>query len=147
MNKICEKISSFYTYFVLLLVYLIYSLISIVNYCRCKKKDYTLEFLNLCKAGEVELVKKIINKPKINVNVGLRTSVQSGHVDLAEYLIDQGANDLDENLKIACENNNFSMAELLVKKGANVLIGLRVAKSPNIIKLLYRYRQNSEMIN
>jgi ankyrin repeat protein len=130
-----------------MLVYIIYSLIRLVNYCRCKREDYNLKFLNLCKSGELELVKKIIKEPAIHLNVGLRTCVQNGHVDLAEYLIDHGANDLDENLKIACENNNFAMTELLVKKGANVLIGLRVAKSPNIIKLLYRYRQNSELIN
>jgi hypothetical protein len=54
---------------------------------------------------------------------------------------------LDEALVIACRKNSLSISEMLIQSGANVTVGLRNSKSPNITKMLYRYEQNSELIN
>jgi ankyrin repeat protein len=82
----------------------------------------------------------------VDKNTGLTHAVRAGQKDTAKYLISQGANNLDECLKIACEKENFEMTQLLVESGAKTVVGLRVTKSPNIQKLLYRYEQNSETI-
>lgn len=119
---------------------------AIVNLCKKKEIVSEEDFLPACISGDFEKIQKI-NTENIDLNQGLDCAVQAGHLAIAEYLIKKGATNLDENLKFACINNKFAMAEMLVQKGARVIVGLRVAKSINIIKMLHRYEQNAEMIN
>lgn len=115
--------------------------------CKRKPKLYEEDFLPSCRLGNLEKVKAITDSFDVNLNEGLIESVKQGQVDIAKYLISKGATDLDSSLKLACQNNNSAIAELLVQRGANIVVGLRVSKSPNITRMLYRYEQNSELIN
>jgi hypothetical protein len=114
------------------------------------------KYIDACINGQLFVVQKAIQHflkqshidYQFELSRGLQEAVKSSQYNIVEYLLEKGdTNNLDENLKIACINNNIGIAELLVKKGANVIVGLRVAKSPNITKMLYRYRQNSTLIN
>lgn len=121
----------------------------IVRLCKNPKKieDTEEDFIPACKSGDVEKVKRLLTQfTPLDLNSGLSEAIQTCQDATAIFLIKQGANNLDENLKIACENNRYSTAELLVQNGARVIVGLRFAKSPNIIKMLHRYEQNSEVI-
>lgn len=115
----------------------------------CKKKEIiNLEdFTPACKTGNLEKIKKILTLYHPNLNQGLLDAVRERQNHVVEFLIEQGASNLDDALKIACMSNNFFLSEFLVQKGARTVVGLRVARSPNIIKMLYRYEQNSEVIN
>jgi hypothetical protein len=119
----------------------------------CKKKEEPKEdfkeedFISACVSGDIEKVRKIKELISVNLNEGLNKAVQAGHSVVVEYLVKQGVTNLDENLKTACLNNNFIVAEILVQNGARIVVGLRVAKSINIIKMLRRYEQNSEIIS
>lgn len=77
------------------------------------------------------------------VNIGFQKAVEMGDMNLIELILIEGKvtdqKTLNTALKTACENGNLYLSEYLVKKGANVVSGLRVAKSTNIIKMLYRY--------
>jgi hypothetical protein len=115
--------------------------------CKRKPKLYEEDFLPSCRLGNLEKVKALAESFDVNLNEGLIESAKQGQVDIARYLISKGATDLDSSLKVACQNNNSALAELLVQKGANIVVGLRVSKSPNITRMLYRYEQNSELIN
>jgi hypothetical protein len=125
---------------------------AVIGLCKKKKTvqeddDRKEDFITACISGDLGRIERIKAKFDVDLNEGLNESVQAGQVTVAEYLIKQGANNLDENLKISCANNKFAMAEMLVQNGARVIVGLRVAKSINIIKMLHRYEQNSELIN
>lgn len=158
MNNTYDRLCGFFSYVIYVIVYVICKLITM---CRCKRnkiiepiKEELPDFSTACKNGQIDLVKTYVesmdkqdDEYKFKLNQGLTDAVTCGNKDVAEYLIDSGANNLNENLKFACENNNYGMVEILIKKGASIILGLRVAKSPNIVKLLYRYRQNSEVIN
>lgn len=115
--------------------------------CKRKPKLYEDDFLPYCRLGNLEKVKALTESFDVDLNQGLIESVKQGQLYIVKYLISKGANDLDSSLKVACQNNNNAMAELLVRKGANIVVGLRVSKSPNITRMLYRYEQNSELIN
>lgn len=115
--------------------------------CKRKPKIYETDFLPACRLGNLEKVKAITELYRVNLNEGLVQCVTQGQIEIAKYLILKGADDLDMALKIACQNNNSALAELLVQKGAKIVVGLRVSKSPNITRMLYRYEQNSELIN
>jgi hypothetical protein len=119
----------------------------IVNLCKKTDPVKNEDFIPSCVVGNLEKVKKITDLFVVDLNDGLTKSVHAGQTAVAEFLIKKGANNLDENLKFACSNNNFTIAEMLVKNGAKVIVGLRVAKSINIIKMLHRYEQGSELIN
>ena len=111
------------------------------------------DFLDACAKGDIDKIKKmksidLNNGTKcINLNNGLTEAVRAGQTTTVVYLIKVGASNLDENLKFACINNNYSMVETLIQNGAKIVIGLRFAKSANIIKMLHRYEQNSENID
>lgn len=123
----------------------------VINYfTTCRKKRQVIhneDFLPSCRNGDLETVKHIVNTLCVNLNEGMLESVKYGHINIVEYLISKGADDLNNGLRIACINNNSSLAELFVQKGAKIVYGLRVSKSPNITRMLYRYEQNSELIN
>ena len=104
-------------------------------------------FLPACQTGEVEQVKRVIASHSVDLNEGLLEAVKHKQEAVVRYLVEQGAKNIDEALRMACMNGNYSLAELLVQKGANVVVGLRVSKSPNITKMLYRYEQKTENIN
>lgn len=112
-----------------------------------KNDDKEEDFIPACFNGDVEKIKRLQALFKVDLNKGLTEAVQTGQETAVVYLIKQGATNLDENLKIACLNNKYGVAEILVQNGARTVVGLRVAKSPNIIKMLHRYEQNSELIN
>lgn len=118
----------------------------------CKKKrskivDKEEEFIPACSSGDIEKIKRLRALFSLDLNKGLTEAVRCGNEAVLVYLIKEGANNLDENLKFACANNKFGLAEMLVQNGAKPIAGLRVAKSLNIIKMLHRYEQNSELIN
>lgn len=113
----------------------------------CKKKENPENFIPACTSGNIEKIKKIRSQFTVDLNTGLTEAVKAGQDMTAIYLIKEGATNLDENLKFACANNKYGLAEMLVQNGAKTIVGLRVAKSPNIIKMLHRYEQNSELIN
>lgn len=54
---------------------------------------------------------------------------------------------LNKALKIACEKCFMDIAELLIQKGASTSVGIRYAKTGNILKMCYRYEQKTENIN
>lgn len=115
--------------------------------CKRKPRIYETDFLPACRLGNLEKVKAVTKIFRVNLNEGLIQSVIHRQNEIAKYLISQGADDLDNALKEACLNNNSSLVEFLVQQGASIVVGLRVSKSPNITRLLYRYEQNSELIN
>lgn len=151
---------SLYYLFNLIITMITYIILYLKSFCKPKKESLTPKliidrYIPACVSGNLDHIKDAINlflhtrdcDYSFELSRGLTEAVKSGHVNIAEYLIDQGASNLDENLKIACNNSNIQMAELLARKGANVVVGLRVSKSPNITKMLYRFRQNSDLIN
>ena len=103
----------------------------------------SISVLDLCKSGDLNELK---TRSGYDLNKGLIVAVEYNNREIVEYLINEGANNLDEGLRQACHNNFYDISELLVKKGANIVVGLRVAKSPNIIRMLYRYEQRSDNI-
>jgi len=126
----------------------LYNLVNwVTSFCKKKKLDREDEFLPACARGDIPKIRKLQSLFVVDLNQGLSEAVQNGQEQTVFYLIKQGAKNLDENLKYACANNKYSLAELLVQSGARIIVGLRVAKSPNIIKMLHRYEQNSELIN
>jgi len=99
--------------------------------------------LELCKKGNLVELQKYTD---YNLNEGMMIAVSNNRREVVEYLLEQGATDLDNALTLSCVNNLYDISELLVKKGAKTIYGLRVSKSPNITRMLYRYEQGSENI-
>jgi hypothetical protein len=118
----------------------------VVSLCR-KNQIKPEDFLEYCIQGDIEKIKKIISHPSVNIDNGLRIAVEKRNIELISYFLRHGASNLDECLRTACENNNYCISDMLLSAGAKPLAGLRVAKSPNIIRMLYRYEHKSEMIN
>ena len=107
------------------------------------------DFIPFCKSGENDKVNSILNLFVVSqesLEEGLKEAVIASHFPVIDLLIRKGAKNLDENLKYACEAGKYSLAELLVQRGARTVVGLRCAKSPNIIRMLRRVEQNSELI-
>ena len=134
----------------------------VVNRCRrCRRPRYNLEdYLPMCKAGNLLAVRDIYELRCIDLisltnpdkyyslmNSALGVAVGGNNVDVARFLIEKGANNLDECLKVACANDHCAMAEMLIQKGANTLVGKRVARPGNLLRMIYRYEQKSEVIN
>jgi ATP-dependent 26S proteasome regulatory subunit len=71
-------------------------------------------------------------------------ATEKGYKNMVEHFISKGATNLNQCLSVACKNDKYEVAEFLVQKGASPLIGLRVSKSPNITRMLYRYDQKTE---
>ncbi len=124
------------------------------NWCKrpSKKQDisYYYEMLiNACEDGNLPEVKEVFKKcDDLDPDQALVSACEHGRVSIAEWLIDEkGATKLDDCLRISCERNRYPIAELLVQKGADTLIGIRHSSSVNITRMLYRYRQNAEMIH
>ena len=103
----------------------------------------SISVLDLCKSGDLN---ELRTRAGYDLNKALLVAVEYNNREIVDYLIGEGANNLDEALRQACLNNFYDITELLVKKGATIVIGLRVAKSPNIIRMLYRYEQRSDNI-
>jgi hypothetical protein len=111
------------------------------------KYDKPEEFIPACKVGDIKKIKSIVARHTVNLNDGLSQSTLTGQKEVVQFLINKGATNLNQCLKIACETNNYFLSELLIQKGAKVEVGLRFSNSPNITRMLYRYKQKSEMIN
>jgi hypothetical protein len=126
------------------LLYLYYKYVVSFFQFQIEKKE---DFVPACTCGDVKKVKSLIQKFSLDLNEGLNHAVKGGHYELIEFLIDQGATNINQNIKTACENNNYFITELLIQKGGKVEVGLRYSQSSNITKMLYRYKQKSEMIN
>lgn len=105
-------------------------------------------YVKSCKEGTLYDVKGAFEHGNnLDPNIGLCYACEFGNTNVAEWLINEKkANTLDQCLEVACKNNRLECAELLVKKGANIKVGLRNSSSLNIIRMLYRYKQKTEMI-
>lgn len=101
------------------------------------------ECLEMCKNGDLIRLRSYTN---YNLNDALLVAVQHNRMEIVEYLLEEGATNLDQALTLSCSNNLYNISELLIKKGARTICGLRVSKSPNITRMLYRYEQGSENI-
>jgi hypothetical protein len=97
----------------------------------------------LCQKGNLVLLRQCV---KYDLNKLLLIAVENNHKNIVEYLIDEGASSVDDALFLACSKNFYDISELLVKRGAKIVFGLRSSKSPNILRMLYRYEQGSEVI-
>jgi len=119
----------------------------------CKSREenlgeYPANFISACQKGDVKKLEKIVKKyENINSNEGLTISVSNKQLETAKFFIERNATNLDDCLAIACVNNNYEMVELLIQKGARTVVGIRTAKSPNILRMIYRYEQKTEVIN
>ena len=121
-------------------------LFDFLEYFCCDRK-YREKFISACEKGDILTAKKIISRHKnledLDMDLCLKLAVTKGQESMARYLLECGAKNLDECLKIAVQNNRCNLAELLVEKGAKPVVGLRVSKSINITKMLYRYENGS----
>lgn len=118
------------------------------DYGKYQFQDYlpvdSSEYLQYIASGELHNLKRCKN---YDDNEALNCAVENNQKDIVEYLISIGkADNLDQCLTIACKKNYYDISELLVKGGAKTVFGLRASKSPNIIRMLYRYEQGSEVI-
>jgi len=105
--------------------------------------SYKNIFLNACKTGDMNIM-NTLEKMKVScvttdVNEGLHRACKNNQMTVGKFLLEKGATNLNECLKITCQEGFFGFSELLIQKGASVVAGLRVAKSPNIINMLYKY--------
>jgi ankyrin repeat protein len=118
------------------------------DYGKYDFRDYlpvdSSDYLEYISNGELDKLKKCKN---YNNNEALNCAVNNNQKEIVDYLIGTGkADNLNECLTIACKKNYYDISELLVKGGAKTVFGLRASKSPNIIRMLYRYEQGSEVI-
>ena len=110
--------------------------------------DNLNEAFNLAeKAMNLQMCRLFIESGCEKVNEFLLLACEKNDVSAVMYSLGEGPTNLDDALVIACKKNSLTISEMLVQNGANVTVGLRNAKSPNITKMLYRYEQNSELIN
>lgn len=139
------------------LFYQIYYLLDECFLRRCRKKpvridvyldDYPEEYLRACQTGNKNRVEKFLDRyHDIDINASLRVAVEYKQVELSKFFVEKGATNLDECLKIACDNNNYSIVELLLKAGADTRVAIRYTKSSNILRMVYRFEQNTSNIN
>lgn len=127
--------------------------------CSCKRErkiDYEAYFLPTCENGNIEQVSIITKNVSLNPDTilkGIDIAIENGNHDIVKFLFNlvpfsqQRTEMLNSGLKRACLKNNYMLAETMVQLGASIVIGLRNSNSPNITKMLYRYEQNSEIIN
>jgi hypothetical protein len=100
-------------------------------------------FLHYTTVGDLEKLKMCKGYDR---NSALKCAVENNQKEVVDYLIADGADNLDQCLSLACTKNYYDVAESLVKNGAKIVFGLRASKSPNILRMLYRYEQGSEVI-
>lgn len=107
------------------------------------------QFARACIDNDLKKMKEIYSNTEVELplNDALANASCKGETQIVEWLLEVGATDLDSALRESCLNNRFNTSELLVQKGANTTVGLRYSKSPNITRMLYRYKQNTQMIN
>lgn len=121
------------------------------NLCKrysVKYPDPQKSFLLAVLANDLKKIKDIYNyENQLPLEEGLIYASQKGYTEIVQFLADNGASNLDDGLKESCLSNFSGTAELLVQKGANPRVGLRNSSSPNITRMLYRYLQNTEVIN
>jgi len=112
--------------------------------CRTRR-SLEFDYVPTCKNGDVKAVEQLlIDCPDLSLDEGLISAVENNHEVLTTFLIAKGAKKLDECLEIAVKKGNCSMAELLVQKGATPVAGIRVSKSNNITRMLYRHENGRE---
>lgn len=111
-----------------------------------------------CYRGDTKTIEKIYasfpDDVKQCLNTAYSTALYNRHEATCQLLLryastdgktaDRKLFDVDQALQKACDWNSLPIAELLVQYGASTTVGLRHARSPNIIKMLYRYEQNTE---
>lgn len=118
------------------------------------------EFLVACKEGFLNIIEKYLSEAEnrdtenfSDVEEGLEYAIYTRDNRPVDMLVQFLARKLDKQvvvdrgLELSAKNNIYGLTEYFLQKGAKTLVGLRVSKSPNIIKLIYRYEQKSELIN
>lgn len=109
---------------------------------------FTLEdYYYACQNGNMNLFRKAgINRTNKEITEALAISVCNNQKEILNSLLSEHKNEsiltrdlLNNLLKEACVKGYYDIAEMLVKKGANPIKGIAVAKSSNIISMLYRY--------
>ncbi len=122
-----------------------------VSWCRrYNRPRYGLsDFIPACQNGNLTVLQDVCStvKKQLNLNDGLGIAVTANQTSVVKYLIEQGATNINDCLKVACANNHYDMVELLVQKGADILIVKRLARSPNILRMVFRYEQKTDVIN
>lgn len=117
----------------------------VVSLCKRVPENYSEKFITACQIGDIDKVKTLLEKHKdLEKDEGLIVAVMGNQENVAKLLLEKGdikKERIDDCLRVACRDGHISMAELMVQKGARTIVGLRVAKSPNIIDMLYRYEQ------
>ena len=123
--------------------------IVLYTYKRWYKRSYTVTDLKkACVTGDVATVEKALEHSTKYADLALSIAVVNNQRDVAKFILENYHTEYtDLYLEYACAKNFYDMAELLVKNGANPLAGLRVSKSPNITRMLYRYEQGTENIS
>lgn len=111
-----------------------------------------IDFLPACANGDLKTVQYYVERDTpVNLNDALGKAVTNNQTHIVSYLLDKGAGQdpkiLNECLKVACANNSFALVELLIKRGADPTVAKRYARSNNILRMVYRIEQKSEMIN
>jgi ankyrin repeat protein len=112
----------------------------------CKRKLKKEDILTSISTGDLESLKKLISVFSFDVNLGMLEAVKSGQLFVVQYFLSKGATNKDECLGLASKNNNYDICRILLEKGADPVVGLRYSKSPNIIKMLYRFDQKNGTI-
>ena len=113
------------------------------------KIDPNQLFLTTCAQGSTFQLKQLFfDYPDLRSRLeeGMEIAAAARNKDTVEFLLSQGARNIDMCMEIVCKLNCYDLAEFLAKKGASIPIGLRAAKSGNIIRMLYRLEQGSDMI-
>lgn len=107
--------------------------------------SYTLkDFYEACETGNIKLYKQTSYKRSQNeLEEACRIAVSHNQKQILELLLDsQNFSEpiLTNLLKEACIKSFYDISELLAKKGANPFKGIAVAKSSNIISMLYKFK-------
>jgi hypothetical protein len=114
--------------------------------CLRQRKLKSEDIIPAIVQGDLEKLKKLLEIFSFDLNCGMLEAVKAGQLFIVEYFLLKGGTNKDECLKIASENNKFDIARILLEKGANPMVGIRYSKSPNIIKMAYRFEQKNNMI-
>jgi ankyrin repeat protein len=82
-------------------------------------------FINACKAGQLELVKKLVEQGvdiTTKNNWALRYGSRCGNLEIVKFLVESGADVRanDEPLRLAAENGHLEVVKYLLKNGANI---------------------------